>query len=750
MTGSDLNPQSPWPGLLPYNEADRKFFFGRNDEAEQLLRVVRRNVLTVVFGPSGTGKTSLIQAGLFPRLRAEGFTPQRLRLDHALDLVEQARAAVGCEVKSTLWECFHRLTDAAARTVIVIDQFEEIFTLGDGRPESAEFLEQLADLVENYYPAAVRERLEKGESLDFDIDSQDYRIVLALREEYVSRLDNLRRRMPAVMRSRLVLEPFTDKQALEAVQGPGSEVLEPGVAQQIVDVAASKGRGQRVIDPALLSLICRELVKRRNGKPISPRQLTGYSEAILSDFWENSVSGLPEASREPVREFVEDFLMTPDGFRTAAPMNRLAGHQDAIKKLIEGRVLRNEERFGTTHVELTHDVLCPVVGKSREDRLRRQAEAKVAEQRQQERRRLWWAGAIALVLLVSTGVSVIMGIRATRALNAAVASESKAREAQQLLAGALIQVQNAEEARQAVEDAANKFIDMARSRNAAALSRPNALAAVSPVIQASQQPTCQALLKSGFRGPARPLVEQDIHDVAAQMRVEPAVLWAYLRVEAVGTGFLNDGRPDILFERHIFHRLTGGKFDRDSDISNPQPGGYGPPGVNQYTRMEKAAALDCVSALSATSWGLTQILGTDYAITGFPDVASYVQAQTISEGNQLQAFGKWAEANGLLPALQAKDWTGFARKYDGEHYATARYDIKLRAAYNDTVAGHVPDLKIRAAQFQLARLGLYAGAVEGFGSTRTTAAIVAFQQRNKIPPDGVIGGRTAELLFGGK
>ena len=69
-TGS-CDPQNPWPGLLQYEEADREFFQGRQAETDELLRLVMRTRLSVLFGLSGLGKSSLLQAGLFPRLRCE-------------------------------------------------------------------------------------------------------------------------------------------------------------------------------------------------------------------------------------------------------------------------------------------------------------------------------------------------------------------------------------------------------------------------------------------------------------------------------------------------------------------------------------------------------------------------------------------------------------------------------------------------------------------------------------------------------
>src|SRR5215813_11838988 len=78
---SRLDPQNPWPGLAAYDEAASNFFHGRDEEARELLRLIQLAPLTVVYGKSGLGKTSLLQAGLFPLLRTEHFLPVYVRLD---------------------------------------------------------------------------------------------------------------------------------------------------------------------------------------------------------------------------------------------------------------------------------------------------------------------------------------------------------------------------------------------------------------------------------------------------------------------------------------------------------------------------------------------------------------------------------------------------------------------------------------------------------------------------------------------
>jgi hypothetical protein len=77
-----VDADNPWPGLAPFTEEQGSFFHGRDEEIRALTRLMERKALTILFGQSGLGKSSLLQAGVFPRLRAAGFLPIYIRLDH--------------------------------------------------------------------------------------------------------------------------------------------------------------------------------------------------------------------------------------------------------------------------------------------------------------------------------------------------------------------------------------------------------------------------------------------------------------------------------------------------------------------------------------------------------------------------------------------------------------------------------------------------------------------------------------------
>ncbi|MGH2566054.1 MAG: hypothetical protein ACRDE5_16165, partial [Ginsengibacter sp.] len=93
--------ESTFIGLQSYTEAQADIFFGRDEEIDRLTRLVQSNTLTIVFGKSGTGKTSLLNAGVFPKLRKDYCLPFRIRLefdDDSADLITQIKNVLKSEI----------------------------------------------------------------------------------------------------------------------------------------------------------------------------------------------------------------------------------------------------------------------------------------------------------------------------------------------------------------------------------------------------------------------------------------------------------------------------------------------------------------------------------------------------------------------------------------------------------------------------------------------------------------------------
>jgi N-acetylmuramidase/Putative peptidoglycan binding domain len=253
-----------------------------------------------------------------------------------------------------------------------------------------------------------------------------------------------------------------------------------------------------------------------------------------------------------------------------------------------------------------------------------------------------------------------------------------------------------------------------------------------------------------FARSGAPLSAAGVESTVARLRVEPAALWAVIRVETSGFGFLTDRRPKILFERHVFHRHTGGRFSATApDVSNPEPGGYGARGAAQYARLERAMALDRRAALRSASWGLGQVMGFHAESLGHPDIEAMVQAMVEAEDRQLAAMERFIATNHLDDAMRARDWPAFALRYNGADFAKNEYDKKLEAAFADLVARGLPDIRVRAAQAHLVYQGFDPGPVDGVMGARTRAALQVFQQKVGLAQTGEIDASTLDRLAAG-
>lgn len=250
-----------------------------------------------------------------------------------------------------------------------------------------------------------------------------------------------------------------------------------------------------------------------------------------------------------------------------------------------------------------------------------------------------------------------------------------------------------------------------------------------------------------FTGKASPLDKAGLEAATDFLDIDPARIWTVLSVETSGVGFLADKRPKILFERHVFSRLTGHKYDESHPgISNLQSGGYGPSGSYQYERLIEAASLDNDAALQSASWGIGQIMGFNYNAAGFASVAEMVSAMADSESAQLVAMAKFLKGRGLDTLLMKRDWAAFAKRYNGPDYSKNDYDKKLAAFYAKYSQGNLPDLDVRAAQLFLLYLGFDPGPVDGMIGNRTLAALNAFLKTQGKPQTSSVTSGILELL----
>lgn len=431
-TNNQHNISNPWKGLNYYTEGE--ILYGRSEEIQSLFQYIINNTQTVLFGKSGIGKSSIVNAGIFPVARQAGLYPVSIRFEHDIsaDYASQVRAAFnnsGLDITEivpainrqteSLWEFFHRHTFSCngrmVRPLIVFDQFEEIFTLQKNEAVKKQFFSQLADLINEVMPQYISDwqesQLNQSQTgsgdytevftLDFgnsDIAeyhrTSDFSLVFIIREDFLSYLERYTAYIPSMKSNRYGLQMINEEQAREIIMNPVPGLIDESVAKLIIcKLTESKevdfefdGTPEMEVDSAVLSLFLSRLFLKKpaSEQKISAELVNQYSEDIIKDFYEEATSRI-EVSK--IR-YLEDVLVNKEGRRenisryNARNIGKLSDND--LKILIyEEKILRQFSYGGDLRLEFIHDILCSVICERKE--FRENIERQKEERKRQEK-----------------------------------------------------------------------------------------------------------------------------------------------------------------------------------------------------------------------------------------------------------------------------------------------------------------------------------------------------------------------------
>ena len=378
----------PYVGLRPYGRADGPNFFGRSREIRAVSNLWLANRLLVVYGASGIGKTSLIQAGVLPLFRAAGADrdavvlpvgqlphdtayparPLRGRRQHEFALLSAWSPQTGPRelVGMSLVDLLRKLPEATDKygdplpLLAVIDQFEELFVPRAGAAEQVDdFLRTLAEAI------------DKVPSLH---------LLISIREDSVAHLLPYETRIAGHSRARFQVGGLTPPNALLAVTGPvraTTRSFAPGVAERLVDdlrtVTFTDGVGDSIpvvgeaVEPAALQVVCEQLwaTLPPNAGIITTAHLNdrGDVDQLLLDFCRAAVHatarehGIEESEIWAwlTRTFVTDAGRRGTVYEGVTSTGGLPN--EVAQELVDRRVLRAEVRAGSRWYELLHDRL---------------------------------------------------------------------------------------------------------------------------------------------------------------------------------------------------------------------------------------------------------------------------------------------------------------------------------------------------------------------------------------------------------
>ena len=440
------SPPTPFKGLAPFqdSELDALLFFGREREREVIVANLLASRLTVLYGASGVGKTSLLRAAVTPALRripdAGVVFYSSWAGDPRRGLGEAIDSAVGIESSGSLTERLAAASQAVGGDVyVILDQFEEYFLYH----ERDEFADELA--------AAIR---EPGLRANF---------LLGLREDALAKLDAFKGRIPNLFANYLRLDHLDREGGRAAILGPieryneltGETVeVEPELVDAVLDQVAAgevdvgrSGRGgvekdEDRIEAPYLQLVLERLwqVERERGSSVlrlaTLRELGG-AESIVRAHLERALGSLQPAEQD-VAATMFDHLVTPSGSKIAHRPRDLAQYAEVgesevmpvLDALGRERIVRAVDGAGGgERYEIFHDVLADGVLAWR---ARRVIERDREEAHRRQRRLVAVAAAALVALGAMTAVAVYALTERSHARSAARLARAHALEARSL------------------------------------------------------------------------------------------------------------------------------------------------------------------------------------------------------------------------------------------------------------------------------------------------------------------------------
>lgn len=413
---------NPWLGLLSYEDPAKTtedyVFCGRDAAINSLFAMVDNNLLVTLYGKTGVGKTSVLNAGVFPLLRSRHYFPVYVRLgkydnigqysfaENIVNAVLDELHSIGGRCKTQhpevaesgflandyLWKffcthSFYNEKEEEIYPVITLDQFEEIFILHP--KEAATLLKQVYALLDDNREVPDVE----GYS-----DSTNFRFIFAIREDDLFYLEDCidLNHLAEMKQNRYRLAPLSETEAREIVL-LGKDCMEKNAEEEIISriIRLSKGENGQ-ISTNILSLVCSQLFIQQNGE----LTLDGVADSTknpLDLFYLDCVSRVSEKARS----FIETELVEQDRRRFVPRENFVAAlsPQD-IDLLTTGqyRILQNVSVGNRECVELIHDSLAKTIyhlKSEEEERLKNQKLEK------RNRQRTFWLSMLSVVLAAS-------------------------------------------------------------------------------------------------------------------------------------------------------------------------------------------------------------------------------------------------------------------------------------------------------------------------------------------------------------
>lgn len=419
-----------YPGIQSYDKDRRHLFFGRERETKELFHLAVLQPIVVLFGKSGTGKTSLIQAGVTPMLHERRLHPVFLRINQTdKPIVQQIHALLSQDeylpyntpTNLSLWDYCHRFSYSEAgesfTPLYVLDQFEELFTLYADQPdEQKRFIEQLAQVMNGTPPAGHRRSTPPKAHF-----------LISIRSDYLYLLNRMSAQIPAILRTRYELNDLTIDNARQAIEQPALAegtfdspkfAYAPAAIDNIIAELSQEQQSNtqtqtREVGGFQLQLLCQHIEQKIIGTSpktvqtlfttspqvslqapyptttVKPDFYGGSAgiQTIIGQFYDSVLLQYDDpGTRRRIQQLIEEGLIS-NGRRIILEENYLKERyhltQADIELLNSQRLCRKEARANQWYYEISHDTLLKPINtayeKRRAEEERQRLEAEKAE-----------------------------------------------------------------------------------------------------------------------------------------------------------------------------------------------------------------------------------------------------------------------------------------------------------------------------------------------------------------------------------
>ena len=403
-----------YPGPKPFEAAQSDLFFGRKKEEERLLSMLQNNQLSVLYGPSGYGKSSLLNASVIPQMEKDGYhtinvrlgawtpesrtTPLRSTVQGLSEESEDLKESILDEIvpfDTSLWyftKTF-QINTAKPKLLFVFDQFEELFTYPV--KEITQYGNDLSELLHTGLPQRYRDALKKETKhkkhpqYDDVFSDLDIKIVMAIRSNRFHLLERLTPILPKILSHTMELNALTKEGARIALVKPAQMEGDDFVcrkftyASKVEDDVLSFLSHEEKIEGILLQILCAYFEQIITDHPTKNtielsdiddnNSETSDLHSIVDLYYSRHIKSLPEDQRENVERFIEDGLVQKVGnggmrlsMHQAQVIERFGLNEEILTKLVRTGLLRTDPflRGGVTY-ELTHDRLLDPVLRSK-------------------------------------------------------------------------------------------------------------------------------------------------------------------------------------------------------------------------------------------------------------------------------------------------------------------------------------------------------------------------------------------------